>query len=160
MPVECASCRCRALRSSGRCTLSPCWRSAEWSWVGWQAWKSGAVADKIGYFKEYIHPRHCHATKKSEAIACAKEMPVILINKVVDPKRIIQKNGGPRRRRRGTRGRWPIKKSTYTPWRGVWSITKQNNCSLWEYCHATVKSEACASRCRSSCLSRWQKRKD
>jgi hypothetical protein len=34
-----------------------------------------------------------------------KEMPVILVNKVVDPKRIIGKNGGPRRRRRGTRGR-------------------------------------------------------
>jgi hypothetical protein len=30
-------------------------------------------------------------------------MPVIPINKVVDPKRIIGKNGGPRRRR-GTRG--------------------------------------------------------
>jgi hypothetical protein len=34
-----------------------------------------------------------------------KEMPVIPVNKVVDPKRIIgKKNGGPRRRR-GTRGR-------------------------------------------------------
>jgi hypothetical protein len=33
-----------------------------------------------------------------------KELPVILVNKVVDPKRIIRKNGGPRRRR-GTRGR-------------------------------------------------------
>jgi hypothetical protein len=32
-----------------------------------------------------------------------KEMPVIPINKVVDEKRIIRKNGGPRRRR-GTRG--------------------------------------------------------
>jgi hypothetical protein len=32
-----------------------------------------------------------------------KEMPVIPVNKVVDPKRII-KNGRPRRRR-GTRGR-------------------------------------------------------
>jgi hypothetical protein len=35
-----------------------------------------------------------------------KEMlviPVIPVNKVVDPKRIIGKNGGPRRRR-GTRG--------------------------------------------------------
>jgi hypothetical protein len=31
-----------------------------------------------------------------------KEMPVIPINKVVDPKRIIRKNGG--LRRRGTRG--------------------------------------------------------
>jgi hypothetical protein len=38
-----------------------------------------------------------------------KEMPVILVNKVVVPKRIIGKNGGPRRRR-GTRGRWPKKK--------------------------------------------------
>jgi hypothetical protein len=33
-----------------------------------------------------------------------KEMPVILVNSVVDKKRIITKNGGPRRRR-GTRGR-------------------------------------------------------
>jgi hypothetical protein len=32
-----------------------------------------------------------------------KEMPVILVNKVVDQKRIIGKNGGPRRRR-GTGG--------------------------------------------------------
>jgi hypothetical protein len=32
-----------------------------------------------------------------------KEMLVIPINKVVDPKRIIGKNGG-KRRRRGTRG--------------------------------------------------------
>jgi hypothetical protein len=35
-----------------------------------------------------------------------KEMPVISVNKVVDPKRIIENNGGPRRRR-GTRGCWP-----------------------------------------------------
>jgi hypothetical protein len=33
-----------------------------------------------------------------------KEMPVIPVNKVVDQKRIIEKNGGPRRRK-GTRGR-------------------------------------------------------
>jgi hypothetical protein len=33
-----------------------------------------------------------------------KELPVILVNKVVDPKRIIGKNGG-LRRRRGTWGR-------------------------------------------------------
>jgi hypothetical protein len=38
-----------------------------------------------------------------------KEMPVIPVNKVVDPKRIIGKNGGPRRGR-GTRGRWPKKR--------------------------------------------------
>jgi hypothetical protein len=31
--------------------------------------------------------------------------PVIPVNKAVDPKRIIGKNGGLRRRRRGTRGR-------------------------------------------------------
>jgi hypothetical protein len=30
-----------------------------------------------------------------------KELPVILVNKVVDPNRIIGKNGGPRRRYRG-----------------------------------------------------------
>jgi hypothetical protein len=33
-----------------------------------------------------------------------KELPVILVNKVVDPKRKTEKNVGPRRRR-GTRGR-------------------------------------------------------
>jgi hypothetical protein len=32
----------------------------------------------------------------------SKEMLVIPVNKVVDPKRIIGKNGGSRRRRRGT----------------------------------------------------------
>jgi GTPase Era involved in 16S rRNA processing len=32
-----------------------------------------------------------------------KELPVILVNKVVDPKIIIGKNGGPRRRI-GTKG--------------------------------------------------------
>jgi hypothetical protein len=31
-------------------------------------------------------------------------MPVILVDRVVDKKRIIRKNGGPRKRR-GTRGR-------------------------------------------------------
>jgi hypothetical protein len=36
-------------------------------------------------------------------------MPVIPVNRAVDPKRIIRKNGGPRRRK-GTRGRWPTKK--------------------------------------------------
>jgi hypothetical protein len=34
-----------------------------------------------------------------------KEIPVIPVNKAVDKKRIIVKNGGPRRRR-GTRGRF------------------------------------------------------
>jgi hypothetical protein len=38
-----------------------------------------------------------------------KEMPVISVNRVVDPKRIIGKYGG-LRRRRGTRGRGPPKK--------------------------------------------------
>jgi hypothetical protein len=33
-----------------------------------------------------------------------KEMPVIPVNRVVDTKIIIERNGGPRRRR-GTRGR-------------------------------------------------------
>jgi hypothetical protein len=33
-----------------------------------------------------------------------KEMPVIWVDRVVNKKRIIVKNGGPRRRRRGTRG--------------------------------------------------------
>jgi hypothetical protein len=34
-------------------------------------------------------------TAKSEDIACAKEMPVIPVDRVVDKKRIIGKNGGP-----------------------------------------------------------------
>jgi hypothetical protein len=34
-----------------------------------------------------------------------KELPVIPVNKVVDPKRILGKHGGSRRRRRGTRGK-------------------------------------------------------
>jgi hypothetical protein len=35
-----------------------------------------------------LFERHCHATEKSEAIAhcMCKEMPVILVNKVVDRK--------------------------------------------------------------------------
>jgi hypothetical protein len=37
-----------------------------------------------------------------------KEMPVIPVNRVVDMKRILGKNGGPIRRR-GTRGRRPKK---------------------------------------------------
>jgi hypothetical protein len=37
-----------------------------------------------------------------------KEMPVIPVDRVVDKKIIIRKNGGPRRRR-GTRGPWPPK---------------------------------------------------
>jgi hypothetical protein len=41
-------------------------------------------------------------TEKSEEMC--KEMPVIPVNKVVDKKRIIIKNGG-QRRTRGTRGR-------------------------------------------------------
>jgi hypothetical protein len=38
-----------------------------------------------------LFERHCHATEKSEAIECARVVPV---NKAVDPKRIIGKNGG------------------------------------------------------------------
>jgi hypothetical protein len=41
-----------------------------------------------------------------------KERPVIPVNRVIGPLRIIRKNGGPRRRR-GTRGRWP-KKNLFT----------------------------------------------
>jgi hypothetical protein len=39
-------------------------------------------------------------------------MPVISVNRVVDKKRIIGKNGWPRRRRRGTRGR-QLPKNTF-----------------------------------------------
>jgi hypothetical protein len=41
---------------------------------------------------------------KSQRPLYFKEMPVILVNRVVDKKRLIGKNGGPRRRR-GTKGR-------------------------------------------------------
>jgi hypothetical protein len=46
-----------------------------------------------------------------------KEMPVILVNRVVDSKRIIRKNGESRRRR-DTRGRWPKKTGRHLqrPW--------------------------------------------
>jgi hypothetical protein len=45
---------------------------------------------------------------------------------------------------------------------GVWSVIKKNNCSLWEYCNATVKSEAiaCARRCWSSWLTGWWTRQE
>jgi hypothetical protein len=51
-----------------------------------------------------LFERHCHMNEKSEAIACARRCRVIPVHRVVDPKRIIGKNGG-LRRRRGTRGR-------------------------------------------------------
>jgi hypothetical protein len=41
-----------------------------------------------------------------------KEMPVIPVNRLVDLKRIIRKNGGPRRRR-GTRGSLAQKTDVY-----------------------------------------------
>jgi hypothetical protein len=53
-----------------------------------------------------------------------KETPAIPIpvNRVVDPKRIIRKKGGSRRRR-GTRGRWPPKKlnskRAFSNWQNV-----------------------------------------
>jgi hypothetical protein len=41
-----------------------------------------------------LFERHCHATEKSEAIACARscQLSWLTTNKVVDPKRIIGKN--------------------------------------------------------------------
>jgi hypothetical protein len=49
---------------------------------------------------------NCHVTEKSEAIVhTCKKMPAIPVNRVADKKRMIGKNGGPRRRRRSTRGR-------------------------------------------------------
>jgi hypothetical protein len=42
-----------------------------------------------------------------------KEMPVIPVNKVVDPKRIIGKDGGPRRRESHKGLLTPPKKLTY-----------------------------------------------
>jgi hypothetical protein len=51
-------------------------------------------------------------TVKSEAIAKCKEMPVILVDRVVDKKRIIRQNGE-LRRTRGTRG-WLTPKKMLT----------------------------------------------
>jgi hypothetical protein len=66
--------------------------------------KNVSIIKKPSSETTYITVRNiCQETEKSESIACVKEMPVIPVNKVVDPKRIIGKNGGPRRRR-GTRG--------------------------------------------------------
>jgi hypothetical protein len=56
----------------------------------------------------FLFERNCHVTVKSEAIACARRCRPSPVNKLVDPKRIIRKNGGPRRRR-GIRGRCPKK---------------------------------------------------
>jgi hypothetical protein len=54
-----------------------------------------------------------------------KELPVILVNRVVNPKRIIGKNGGPRRRR-GTRGCCPPpKKKIYIY---VYCVVKRRFC--------------------------------
>jgi hypothetical protein len=38
-----------------------------------------------------LFERHCHAAEKSRGHCMCKEMPVILVNKVVDPKKIIGK---------------------------------------------------------------------
>jgi hypothetical protein len=43
-------------------------------------------------------------------------MLVIVVNRVVDKKRINGKNGGGPRRRRGTRGRWPQKNVSDGPY--------------------------------------------
>jgi hypothetical protein len=50
-----------------------------------------------------LFERHCHGTEKSEAIACARRCWSSPVNKMVDPKKNNWKNGGSRRRRRGTR---------------------------------------------------------
>jgi hypothetical protein len=38
-----------------------------------------------------LFERHCHATEKPEAHCMCKELPVVPVNKVVDPKRVIRK---------------------------------------------------------------------
>jgi hypothetical protein len=43
----------------------------------------------------------CHATEKSEVIPTCKEMPVILVNQVVDKKRIIGKRMAEEEERHG-----------------------------------------------------------
>jgi hypothetical protein len=62
----------------------------------------GDLGSNLGQFSSVIN-----AFYESHTVlhACmCKEMPVIPVNKVVRQKRIIRKNGGPRRKR-GTRGR-------------------------------------------------------
>jgi hypothetical protein len=63
-----------------------------------------------------LFERHCHATEKSEAIACVRRCWSSQITRWWSQKRIIGKNRGPRSRR-GTRDHYPPpqkKKSMYT----------------------------------------------
>jgi hypothetical protein len=56
--------------------------------------------------------RHCDCEVRGHCMC--KELPVVPVNRVVDKKRIIRKNGG-RRSRSGTRGRWPQKTQVTSP---------------------------------------------
>jgi hypothetical protein len=61
-----------------------------------------------------------------------KELPVTPVNKVVDLKRIIRKNGGPRRRR-GTRGCWPPKKIPLLLWLDLCNGIVSTACGDWSH---------------------------
>jgi hypothetical protein len=50
--------------------------------------KMSQIFSSFGGAKKYLC-RFCHATEKSEAIATCKEMPVILVIRVVDKKTIL-----------------------------------------------------------------------
>jgi hypothetical protein len=63
---------------------------------------SGVEFDPYNKKTIVLFERHCHATEKSEAIACARSCRSPWVTRWWTLKRIIEKNGGPRRRR-GTR---------------------------------------------------------
>jgi hypothetical protein len=67
-------------------------------WTSIRAWSLIRNEKTIVLFE-----RNCHVTEKSRGHFMCKEMPAIQAIRVEDPKRLIGKNGGPRRRR-GTRG--------------------------------------------------------
>jgi hypothetical protein len=54
--------------------------------------------------KNVLFEKNCHVTEKSEAIACAMRCRSSQLKRAVDKKRIVGKNGGPRRRK-GTKRR-------------------------------------------------------
>jgi hypothetical protein len=75
---------------------------ATWSSVSWinLAW---SLIRKLKTNCSLWETLPCHWDVRGHCMC--KELPVIPVNKVVDPKRIIWENGE-LRRRRGTRGRW------------------------------------------------------
>jgi hypothetical protein len=62
----------------------------------WKFWSKQTCKEDLAWSlnrnkNSYSEWENCHVTEKSEATAQCKEMPVILVNKVVDQKIIIRK---------------------------------------------------------------------